>query len=318
MRIVKVSMLGLGVVGSQLLSYLIKEKQKIKREFGVQIEVAQVFVNDEKKKRAIDLTGIHLTENGQQAIEAADIVLECMGGNGMEQTRELLQYSLKLKKGVIISSKKCLAKYGEELTELATRNQIPFCYDAAVGGGIPISRTIAQMGKCEKITKIYGICNATSNYILTQMQEELVPFEEALNSAQKRGIAENDPAEDVDGYDTLNKAIILGGFGFNRWKQDQDTVPSSIRSVSKEEITQADKNGFVIKHIFELTNESNGIRCVVENRKISKKHLLSNVHGTNNMIIIETDESGERAFFGHGAGAKPTACAMFDDLISVL
>ena len=98
MRIVKVSMLGLGVVGSQLLSYLIKEKQKIKREFGVQIEVAQVFVNDEKKKRAIDLTGIHLTENGQQAIEAADIVLECMGGNGMEQTRELLQYSLKLKK----------------------------------------------------------------------------------------------------------------------------------------------------------------------------------------------------------------------------
>lgn len=318
MRTIKVSILGLGVVGSQLLTYLLKEHEKIRTLYGVEIVVTQIYVSNLKKERDIDLSGIQLTQDGYQAIDAADIVFECIGGKGTELARKLLLYALKSQKGVIISSKKCLAQYGEELTTCARENHTPLCYDAAVGGGIPISRTLSQMGKAETITKIYGICNATSNYILTQMSENKIPFEKALQQAQTMGIAENDPTQDVDGYDSLYKATILAGFGFHKWLSDKNFMPSSIRKISLRDISEADEKGQTIKQIFEIKQVDHQLQCKVETKPVSQNQLLAHVDGMNNMIIIETSESGERAFWGYGAGAKPTASAMFDDLISLL
>jgi len=313
MKKVKVSFLGLGVIGTQLLKYLVVKKELLKSMYGVELVIDKIFVRDLIKIREECVNTDWLTDNAYEAIENADIVIECIGGNGSDMTKDLVLWSLSHKKAVIMSSKKCLAIYGAEIEKMGKQNQAILKYDATVGGGIPISTVLEHMGKYEQIEEIFGICNATSNYILTQMSQDNKSFPEALLQAQELGIAENNPKDDVNGYDALYKAIILAGFGMHIWINPNDVTPVSILEVtiSKDEII---KPIFSVKYI----ESTNSAQCIVKPKIIKSDSILANVSGKNNIIVIKSSETGERAFLGEGAGAKPTASAMFDDLIKIL
>jgi homoserine dehydrogenase len=314
----KVSFLGLGVIGTQLMEYIRENQSDILEQYQVQLNIHVVFVRDVSKKRNIDVSNLTLTDNPYEAFEEADIVIECLGGNGVELTKELILSAIRKKKAVIMSSKKCLAWYGSEIMKEVQRNNTLFRYDATVGGSIPISSILMHMGKCEKINKIYGISNATSNFVLGEMKDKEISYNQALQNAKQKGYAENNPDEDVKGYDSLYKSIILMGFEMNKWMDHNQIKPISIKSITKEAMRDADQKDCAIKSVFCIEAVNDEISCYIGPREVKKDTILATVNANNNIIIIEGSESGERAFYGQGAGAKPTASAMFDDLISII
>lgn len=318
MKKIKIAILGFGTVGSQLYQYLHSGRERIREHCHVETEVTKIYVRDVTKERSIKGIAAMLTDQDHDAIDAADLIMECIGGNGTELSREVVQYALRKGKPVILSSKKCLAYYGSHLFQEAAEKKVPIFYDACVGGGIPISRNLKDMGRCEQIKKIYGIVNATSNVILEEMSSRNMTFQEALLQAQKQGIAENDPSEDVDGYDALYKAIILAGVTFGTWISVPSVQPESLRTMTQDTSEKARENGYVIKQVFEINCEKETIECRVQNRWFEKDSLIACVKGRNNIIIVDSTEAGERAFYGQGAGARPTASAMFDDMILCL
>lgn len=314
----KISFLGLGTIGAKLMDYVTKNTSTISKLYDVNIIIDKIFVRDITKKRPIDVSKLCLTTDPYDAIDNADIVIECLGGNGVELTRELLLSAIQEKKAIIMSSKKCLAIYGEEIVTAVKKNHTIFHYDATVGGSIPISSVFETMGKCENIKKIYGICNGTSNYILNEMNEHNLDYISALQKAIEKGYAENNPQEDVDGYDALYKSIIMVGFGMNQWIKSDQFKPISINTITNSFVMKAKQNNILIKPIFYIEQTEKGISLFIGPREIQKNTLLATVKENNNIIIINTSESRERAFYGQGAGAKPSACAMYDDLIKTL
>jgi homoserine dehydrogenase len=260
------------------------------------------------------LANLCLTDDPYDAIKDADIVVECLGGNGVELTRELVLKTIKSHQAVIMSSKKCLAFYGPEIMRTVKQYHGIFHYDATVGGGIPISSVFETMGRCETIEKIYGICNGTSNYILDKMEQKGISYEHALNKAIKKGYAENNPSEDVEGYDSLYKAVIMMGFGMNYWIDSKTIIPRTITSLTPRDFVVAEKTHNVIKPVFILEKTVDSVTCDIGPMLLPKDSLLATVKENNNIIVIYGSESRERAFYGQGAGQKPTASAMFDDL----
>ncbi|MDO5293955.1 MAG: homoserine dehydrogenase [bacterium] len=313
MKTVNVSFLGLGVIGLQLLKYIVREKEHVKEELGIEIHINKVFVKNLNKDRGEEVNKEWLTDQPYEAMKDADLVFECVGGNGYESTRDYVLWALNHKKPVIMSSKKCLAIYGAEIREAAEKAGTALKYDATVGGGIPISTVLEHMGKCEQIEAIYGISNATSNFILTQMEEKQLSYEEALALAKKIGIAENDPKEDVDGWDSVYKTVILAGFGMNTWINPKDIAPVSIENFNMDGKQK-------VKPIFSVMyeKEKQTAHAEVKPKSVETGSMLSCVNGTDNLFIIRGSESGERAFFGAGAGARPTASAMYDDMMKIL
>lgn len=317
MRVV-ISMLGLGEIGVQVLRYLQREKERIEKENSIEIVPGGILVRDTGKKRAVDVSGFVLSDDSMEVLQGADIVFECMGGSGTKDTRNLVLYAIRHGKTVIMSSKKCLAMYGREITEAAVKNRVSLYYDATVGGGIPISTILQNMGKCETIMKIHGICNATSNFVLSGMTDWCLSYEESLKEAQRLGYAENNPEEDVDGYDALYKAVILAGFGMKYWTDCREIMPHSIREIGEKDIEEAKKENQVIKPVFQVEKRGEQVFFEVGPKTVRRESILSAVKGCNNIIIIEGSESGERMFMGQGAGAKPTASAMFDDFMKAM
>ncbi len=318
MKKLKISFLGLGTIGAKLMDYITENISTISDIYGIDIIINKVFVRDITKKRSIDISKLCLTTNPYEAIENADIVIECLGGNGVELTRELILSAIQEKKAIIMSSKKCLALYGKEIITAVNHHHAIFHYDATVGGSIPISSVFETMGKCEKIKKIYGICNGTSNYILNEMSEHNLDYLDALQKAIEKGYAENNPKEDVDGYDSLFKSIIMIGFGMNQWINSDLIKPISISTITNNYITKAKLNDYLIKPIFCIEQTKKGITVFIGPKEVHKDTLLATVKENNNIIIIQTSESQERAFYGQGAGAKPSASAMFDDFIKAI
>lgn len=316
MKLIRLSFLGLGVVGAQLMAYVRDSLEG--KDFGdARISVDKVFVRNPAKKRGIDTTGLTLTDDPYEAIRDADIVAECMGGSGTEETRKLVLAALGDRKAVIMSSKKCLAQYGREIVGAVQTSGACFHYDATVGGGIPIGAVLTSMGNCETTTRIYGICNATTNFILGEMAGG-AGFESALRRALELGYAENEPSEDVDGLDALYKAVILMGFGMGHWADCGSIKPVSIRSITAADFREAGKTAHVIKPVFSVERREEEFSCFVGPQRVPMDSILAAVKGNNNIIVIRSSESGDRAFYGQGAGAKPTALAMFDDLIRTL
>ncbi len=312
----RLSFLGLGIVGSQLMAY-IKRSMEGTRFGGCMLSVGKVYVRDLTKKRGVDTSGLTLTADPNEAIRDADIVVECMGGSGAALTRELVLAAVREKKPVIMSSKKCLALYGREIARDVQSSGTSFHYDATVGGGIPISAVLDSMGKCETTTRIYGICNATSNFILCEMQRG-GSYQAALRKAQELGFAENDPSEDVDGLDALYKAVILMGFGMGHWADCRSIVPVSIRHLTAADFRDAVSAGYVVKPVFSAERRGEGFSCFVGPQLVPVNSIVAAVRGNNNIIVVRGSESGDRAFYGQGAGPKPTASAMYDDLVRTL
>ena len=316
---VNIGLLGCGTVGTSLLELIHEQREVIAQRTGLVIDVAMVSVRDVSKSRTAPIDPTLFTDDPKQVVESADVdvVVEVMGG--IDPSRELISKALELGKPVVTANKELLAAHGEELYALADQSGVDLLFEAAVAGGIPIIRPLRESLAGEPITRVMGIVNGTTNFILTKMTEEGMSFADALEEAQKLGYAESDPTADVGGHDAAAKAAIIASLAFGGRVNSDDVYVEGITEITPEDIEFAHRLGHCIKLLAIVEKqESNGAEslCVrVHPSMVPLTHPLANVQESFNAIFVEGDSVGELMFYGRGAGGPPTASAVLGDLI---
>jgi homoserine dehydrogenase len=318
MKKIKVGLLGLGIVGAELANIISSNKEAVKQKYGIEMEIGKAFVRDLQKKRSTDIAPSSLTNDAYEVLSDSDIVCECMGGSGTETTKDYVIRCIESGKPVIMSSKKVIALYGKDILDLCMSKKSLIRFDATVGGGIPIAKVIKECFKGERITKAVGILNATSNYIYSSMERKGYSFEQALKKAQELGYAENDPTEDIDGFDALYKVVVLSLFAMKSWVNIKEMSTKSFSSIDLIDMKYAQDLGYKIKPLAILEKKNGTFIYRVGPCLIAENHIAANIINNFNIIVFEGSNSGKLGFYGQGAGSKPTASAMYDDLIGVL
>lgn len=315
MRKVGIAILGLGTVGEAFFRIIKGDMFQSDEEDAIGFEVRAVFVRDVNKKRNVDLSGITITENYQEIINDPDIhvCIECMGGAGTEQTAEIVEAAIKKGKHIVMSSKKCLAQNMNEIIDLANDYHVQLRFEAAASGAIPICQTIMNMSDRNEINKMYGIVNATTNYVLSLMEENRTGMAKALDIAGEKGITENDASEDIDGWDAAYKMKILARLGMQADIDCMEIHPVSVNSAR----TKGADNNTVTKQIFYLEKADHQIRYYVGSVELERNSILYHVTGTYNIILVDSACSGLRAYYVKGAGGLETASVMYEDLLDL-
>lgn len=317
-KVLNVGLLGLGTVGSGV-PLLIKENQKkIEDITGTRINIKTAFVRDIESKQTIaDKFNLNLTTSFTDILEDEEIqvIVEVMGGTTL--AKEYIISALKNKKHVVTANKDLIAIHGLELVEIAKENNCFLYYEASVAGGIPILRTISNSMSADEITSILGIVNGTTNFILTQMSQKGLSYDEALQEATRLGYAESDPTNDVEGIDAAYKMVILTRFSFGMDIDPLKIERKGITTVSADDIKTADSLGYSIKLLGFSEKIKEGIHVEVSPVLVPKTHPLSTVENEMNAIFINSFGVGESMYYGPGAGAKPTATSVVSDLITI-
>ncbi|MEW8998220.1 MAG: homoserine dehydrogenase [Thermoanaerobacter sp.] len=313
----KIGLMGLGTVGTGVVHLINQNGKNIEKKIGEKIEIKKILVKDPNKKRTPLAEGkITFDANDILEDEEIDVVVEVMG-----KEHPALEYIIKaLKKGkhVVTANKEVIAVHGKELIKLATENKVSLLYEASVGGGIPIIRPLKQCLAANKIYEIKGILNGTTNYILTEMKEKGLDFEEALKEAQQKGYAEADPTDDVEGFDAARKLAILCTLAFNKFILPEKIYTKGIKSISKSDIKYAEELGYHVKLIaYAKIDENERLEAWVHPVMIKKDNPLSSVNGVFNAILVDGNAVGEVMFYGQGAGMMPTASAVVADIMDV-
>lgn len=316
---IKIALLGFGTVAKGIL-YLLKENQhKLLSLEGEDIVIDKVLVRDnESRQRFINqgFTYNFVTEiNTILQDPQIDIVVELMGG--IEPAKTYLSQALGFGKHIVTANKDLIALHGKELMDLADARGLALFYEGAVAGGIPILRTLSHSFASDKMTRLLGILNGTSNFMLTKMFEEGWSYEQALKKAQELGYAESDPTNDVEGIDTAYKATILSQFGFGMPIDFDDVNYKGISSIRSEDVEVAQEMGFAIKLVADLRETPTGISVDVSPTLISQKHPLAAVNHVMNAVFIESIGIGQSLFYGPGAGQNPTATSVLADIIDI-
>lgn len=316
---INIALLGFGTVASGI-PFLLKENgEKITAQAGTDIQISKVLVRDDAEKQALLAQG-HQYEfvTDITAIlndDTIDIVIELMGR--IEPAKTFITQALQAKKHVVTANKDLLAVHGSDLLKVATDNGVVLYYEAAVAGGIPILRTLANSYTADKITKILGVVNGTSNFMMTKMVDEGWTYDEALAEASRLGYAESDPTNDVDGIDAAYKMVILSQFAFGMTIKFEDVRHEGIRNITPEDVKLAQKLGFVIKLLGEIVERPSGIYAEVVPTFLPKNHQLATVNGVMNAVFVESIGINEAMFYGPGAGQKPTATSVVADVIEL-
>jgi len=314
-RVVRVGVLGAGTVGSGVLRILREHSDSIASRTGARISVTRVAVRDLARPRDLELPDGVLTDDPRALVEAEDVdlVVEVMGGR--EPAGTLIRRALELRKPVVTANKELIAHEGPGLTALARAAGVDLAYEAAVAGGIPIIRPMRESLAGDRVTRVVGILNGTTNYILTRMAEDGEDFADVLADAQAAGYAEADPSADVDGHDAAAKTAILATLAFDVAVHADDVYREGIRGVSAADLRVASRLGYVIKLIgvANLVDGRVGVR--VHPAMLPAEHPLASVRGVFNAIYVEADATGPLMFYGKGAGAMPTGAAVVGDLI---
>lgn len=316
---INIALLGFGTVASGI-PFLLKENgEKITAQAGTDIQIAKVLVRDDAEKQALLAQG-HQYEfvTDITAIlndDTIDIVIELMGR--IEPAKTFITQALQAKKHVVTANKDLLAVHGSDLLKVATDHRVVLYYEAAVAGGIPILRTLANSYTADKITKILGVVNGTSNFMMTKMVDEGWTYDEALAEASRLGYAESDPTNDVDGIDAAYKMVILSQFAFGMTIKFEDVRHEGIRNITPEDVKLAQKLGFVIKLVGEIVERPSGIYAEVVPTFLPKNHQLATVNGVMNAVFVESIGINEAMFYGPGAGQKPTATSVVADVIEL-
>ncbi|QIW49379.1 homoserine dehydrogenase [Streptococcus agalactiae] len=316
---IKIALLGFGTVAKGI-PYLLKENQhKLLSLEGEDIVIDKVLVRDnESRQRFINqgFTYNFVTEiNTILQDPQIDIVVELMGG--IEPAKTYLSQALGFGKHIVTANKDLIALHGKELMDLADARGLALFYEGAVAGGIPILRTLLHSFASDKMTRLLGILNGTSNFMLTKMFEEGWSYEQALKKAQELGYAESDPTNDVEGIDTAYKATILSQFGFGMPIDFDDVNYKGISSIRSEDVEVAQEMGFAIKLVADLRETPTGISVDVSPTLISQKHPLAAVNHVMNAVFIESIGIGQSLFYGPGAGQNPTATSVLADIIDI-
>ena len=315
---VSIGLFGLGTVGSGVVHIINEHQDKLKHRLGCDVKISKILVSDVDKPRDISLDGIRLTEDPNDIINDSeiDIIIEVMGG--VEETRDYVMQALNNKKHVVTANKDMMALYGKELLETAEKNKCDLFYEASVAGGIPIIRSLIDGLASDKLTKLMGIVNGTTNYILTKMSQEGREYEEVLKEAQKLGFAEADPTSDVEGLDAARKLTILGTLGFSMQIELDDVSVRGISNVTKNDLDFCKQLGYTMKLIALAERSDDKVEVSVEPTLLPHSHPLAAVNNEFNAIYVNGEAVGETMFYGPGAGMLPTATAVVSDLITVV
>jgi homoserine dehydrogenase len=313
---VRVGVLGCGNVGAALVGLIASEADAIEARTGLRLEVAKVAVRNVSKERPVELADGVLTNDAAAVANDPDIdvVVEMIGG--IEPARTLVLDALKNGKPVVTANKELLANVGADLFTAADAANRDLLFEAAVGGGIPIIRPLRESLVGERILRVMGIVNGTTNYILTKMSEEGAAYGDALAEAQSLGYAERDPTADVEGYDAGAKAAILATIAFGSSVVAGDVYHEGISGVTVDDIAFAHRLGYEVKLLAIADQDDDGRVAVrVHPAMLPKDHPLASVRDSYNAVFVEGEAVGQLMFYGRGAGGAPTGSAVLGDLI---
>ncbi len=311
----RVALLGCGVVGTQVVRLLQEQADDLTARVGARLEIIGIAVRDTATQRDAVVDRALLTDNAQDLVERADIVIEVMGG--IEPTRSLLLHAIKSGASVVTANKALLAEDGPTLYAAADKAGVDIYYEAAVAAAIPLVRPVRESLAGDRVQRVLGIVNGTTNYILDQMSSYGLDFDTALGQAQDLGYAEADPTADVGGLDAAAKAAILASLAFHTRVRMADVSVEGITNISADDVAWAAKTGHVIKLLAIAENAAEGISVRVHPALVPLTHPLAGVRGAFNAVFIEAEAAGELMFYGRGAGGAPTASAIMGDVVSV-
>ena len=319
-----IGLLGLGTVGSGVVQIL--HSPEGRNPLVSNIKLKRIAVKNINKQRAISVPYSILTLDPLKVVEdpSIQVIVEVMGG--LEPARTLILKAISLGKSVVTANKAVIARYGEEIANAANKAGVYVLIEAAVGGGIPIIEPLKQSLGGNKIKKVSGIINGTTNFILSRMAKDGSPYEQVLKEAQELGYAEADPAADVMGIDAADKISILSSLAFGGAINRLDIPTKGINDLKSKDIDYAERLGYVIKllaiaenhqHHLDTNNSSTSLALWVEPTLVPKEHPLASVNDVNNAIFIEGEPIGEVMFYGPGAGSGPTASAVVADILNI-
>lgn len=313
-RPLTVALLGAGTVGASVARLLIENARDLEERVGVPVVLTAVAVRDAERSRPGVPAELVTADTAGVAGSGVDIVVEVIGG--IEPARTLILAAMEAGSSVVTANKALLAADGATLYESAHRNGVDLYFEAAVAGAIPLLRPLRESLAGDQVTKVLGIVNGTTNFILSKMDEEGVAYSDALAEAQALGYAEADPTADVGGHDAAAKAAILAELAFHTRVTLDDVYREGIDDVTIDDIRAAQQMGFVIKllAVAELTDD--GVIVRVHPAMLPRSHPLASVRGVYNAVFVEAEAAGEVMFYGRGAGGAPTASAVLGDVVS--
>jgi homoserine dehydrogenase len=318
-RNVRVALLGAGSVGSQVARLLLEQGDDFAGRAGAGLELVGIGVRDVDAPRDVDLPRELFTTDVESLIVGADIVVELIGG--LEPARSYVLQALNSGADVITGNKALLASHGTELFDAAEQVGAQVYYEAAVAGAIPIIRPLRDSLAGDRVQRIMGIVNGTTNFILDRMDTDGSSLEDALATATALGYAEADPTADIEGYDAAQKAAILASLAFHTAVPLAAVHREGITSVTHDQVVAARKAGYVVKilAICERLVDDDGVEGVsarVYPALVPLSHPLAAVHGAKNAVFVEAESAGDHMFYGAGAGGVETASAVLGDLVS--
>src|SRR5437588_5851049 len=313
--VVKVGLLGCGNVGGALVELVDEQREAIAARPGLRLEVPRVAVRNTAKQRTVELGPDVLTNDPMSVVEdpSVDVVIELIGG--IEPARELILTALQNGKAVVTGNKELLANVGAELFEAAEKAGVDLLFEAAVAGGIPLIRPLRESLAGDRVRRVMGIVNGTTNFILSRMAESGATFDDALAEAQALGYAEPDPTADVEGIDAGAKAAIIASIAFGVRVVADDVSCEGITSITPADIAFADRLGHVIKLLAVAESIDGEVAVRVHPVMLPKEHPLAPVRDAFNAVFVEAEAAGELMFYGRGAGGRPTASAVLGDLV---
>jgi len=319
-KIFNIAVIGLGQVGCYLLNELNNKKKDILTKTGKKINIVAISSRNKNKKRRFKINKKIFYSNPVQIIKEKkiDILIEAIGSSdGM--SKKIVEKALKNKINVITPNKALISKHGDYLAKLAEKNKVNLEFEASVGGGIPILRTIKESLATNKIIKVYGILNGTCNYILSQMEETKDSFQNVLKKAQKLGYAEPvNPKLDLNGHDALSKVKILSSLAFNNTISNSKNLMEGIENIESKDFEIVDQLNYRIKLLGITEMINNQLFERVHPCLVKKNTYIGNVNGVMNAVILEGNPVGKSVLQGEGAGPGPTSSALMSDLLSIL
>lgn len=315
---IKIGLLGIGVVGTGILEQL-SEQEKLTAITGITFTVSKVLVRDQAEKKAqVETFGAQPVTEIAAILEddEIEIVIEAIGG--VEPARTYIEAALRAQKHVVCCNKDLVATAGIPLARLAETQKVGFFYEASVGGGIPILRTLATSFQGDEIHEIVGIVNGTTNFMLTKMLTEKLSYAEALKKAQALGFAEADPHNDVAGLDAAYKMIILSRFAFGMDPAIEQLQITGIEDVTLADLVAAEKLGYAVKLVGQAKRSAAGLQVSVAPTLIALNDPLASVANEFNAVEVKSARVLDSVFYGPGAGARPTANSVVNDLLDIV
>lgn len=318
MKAISIGLLGLGTVGTGVVKIIENHQDKLMHQVGCPVQIKKVLVKDMDKQRDVSINREMLTTDANDILQDSeiDVVIEVMGG--VDETREYLLTALNSKKHVVTANKDLMAVYGSELLTAASENGCDLFYEASVAGGIPILRGLVDGLASDRITKMMGIVNGTTNFILTKMSKDGSAYEEVLKEAQELGFAESDPTADVEGLDAARKMSILSTLGFSMKIDLDDVKVKGITDITEEDLEYGKQLGYTMKLIGIADLDDDKVEVSVQPTFLVESHPLASVNNEYNAVYVYGEAVGETMFYGPGAGSLPTATAIVSDVVGVM